>query len=317
MPQKIKPSRDEKDKLHPRNRHRQRYNFPQLIKSYPELGPFVSLNQFNDLSIDFKNPNAVIALNKALLKHFYNIALWNIPEGYLCPPIPGRADYIHYMADLLAEGEGITPKGKAVKVLDIGVGANCIYPLIGNSEYGWSFVGSDVDRSSIRFAKNMIAANGLSKAIEIRQQTSANHFFTGIIKTGEIFDLTICNPPFHASQKEAAAGTERKWSNLGHKGAELNFGGSKFELWCEGGEERFVEQMIAESSVFAKSCFWFTSLISKKESLPACYYALKEAGALEVKTIPMAQGQKVSRVLAWTFLDMAEQNTWKAKRWPK
>jgi 23S rRNA (adenine1618-N6)-methyltransferase len=301
-----KPISEVKENLHPRNKHKYRYDFPALIASLPELSNFVSLNQFQNLSIDFKNPEAVIMLNKALLHHFYNIQLWDIPEGYLCPPIPGRADYIHYMADLLASSNnGIIPVGKMVKVLDIGVGANCIYPLIGYREYGWNFVGSDIDDLSLLSSKNIVKANDLSKFITIRKQNSAKHIFTGIILPGEIFDLTICNPPFHASLKEAIAGTERKWKNLGEeeKGdVSLNFGGRNTELWCEGGEERFVCQMIEESAAFAKSCFWFTSLISKKETLAACYHALKKVKAVEFRTINMAQGQKKSRVLAWTFM---------------
>jgi len=301
-----KPISEVKDNLHPRNKHKYRYDFPALIASLPALSNFVSLNQFQDLSIDFKNPEAVIMLNKALLNHFYNILFWDIPEGYLCPPIPGRADYIHYMADLLASSnKGIIPIGRTVKVLDIGVGANCIYPLIGYREYGWNFVGSDIDDLGIRTSKNIVKANDLSKSITIRKQNSAQHIFTGIILPGETFDLTICNPPFHASLKEAIAGTERKWKNLGEekKGeVSLNFGGRNTELWCEGGEERFVCQMIEESALFATSCFWFTSLISKKETLPACYHALKKVKAVEFRTIDMAQGQKKSRVLAWTFM---------------
>lgn len=318
MSTQSKPISELKDKLHPRNRHKYRYNFPELIASMPELSNFVSLNQFQELSIDFKNPEAVKMLNKSLLKHFYDIQLWDIPEGYLCPPIPGRADYIHYMADLLASSNnGIVPLGKRVKVLDIGVGANCIYPLIGYREYGWNFVGSDIDDLGIRSAKNIVKANVLSKAITIRKQSSAKHIFTDIILPGETFDLIICNPPFHASLLEASAGTARKWKKLGEKekaGVTLNFGGRNTELWCEGGEERFVCQMIEESAGFAKSCLWFTSLISKKETLPPCYHALKKVKAVEVRTINMSQGQKISRVLAWTFMEQGAQQAWRSKR---
>lgn len=319
MLRKPKPISELKDKLHPRNKHKYRYNFPELMVSLPELSSFVSLNPFGELSIDFKNPEAVKMLNKALLKHFYNVTFWEIPEGYLCPPIPGRADYIHYIADLLALANNeIIPRGKLVKVLDIGVGANCIYPLIGNSEYGWDFVGSEIDRGALLSAKNIVNANALSKAITIRKQSSAKHIFTNIIHSGETFDLTICNPPFHTSLIEATAGTARKWKNLGQQGklgTVLNFGGKNSELWYEGGEEGFLFKMIEESTNFAKFCFWFTSLISKKETLPECYKALKKVKAVEVKTINMSQGQKISRVLAWTFLDQTEQQTWQLKRW--
>jgi 23S rRNA (adenine1618-N6)-methyltransferase len=304
MSANTKLSPEEKDNLHPRNKHRQRYNFPELISNTPELSAYVAPNPYGDLSVDFKDPQAVKALNRALLQFFYKVDLWDIPEGYLCPPIPGRADYIHYLADLLAaDNNGSIPKGKSVKILDIGVGANCIYPLIGHHEYGWNFVGSDIDHIAVNSAKNIVEANGLNKAITIRKQSSAIDIFYGVIKPGEKFDVTICNPPFHASMQEAMDGTSRKWKNLGHKqpSASLNFGGKNAELWCEGGEERFVRRMIEESAQFAQSCRWFTSLISKKETLDGCYRTIEKVKATEVRTINMSQGQKVSRVLAWTF----------------
>jgi len=313
MPENPKRVPEEKAQLHPRNRHKSRYNFPELIKSSPGLAPYVALNAYQDLSIDFKDAAAVKALNKALLKHFYNIELWDIPEGYLCPPIPGRADYLHYAADLLAQSTGSIPRGKTVKVLDVGVGANCIYPLIGHHEYGWSFVGSDIDALAVKSASNIVDANGLSKQISIRKQASKEQIFRGVINSGEKFSLTICNPPFHSSLQEAVAGTERKWKNLGHQqkaDATLNFGGRQNELWCAGGEEGFVRNMIQESQKFAASVLWFTSLISKKESLPGCYDALKQASAAQVQTINMAQGQKISRILAWSFMDEAAQQQW-------
>ncbi len=304
MPKK-KPITEEKDNFHPRNRHRHRYDFLELIKACPELAEYVSPNEFQDLSIDFTDPNAVKALNKALLKQFYSVDLWDIPDGFLCPPIPGRADYIHYAADLLIGADGKLPKGKHIKVLDIGVGANCIYPLIGHYEYGWTFVGSEIDQLASRSATNIIEANGFSKFISIRRQRSADQIFTDIINPGEKFSLSICNPPFHSSMKEAAEGTARKWKNLGKdkkEGIDLNFGGKNAELWCEGGEERFLLRIIEESALFAQSVLWFTSLVSKKETLAACYKALERLGVKEVRTIDMKQGQKSSRMLGWTFI---------------
>ncbi len=295
----------EKDSFHPRNRHRQRYDYPELILACPELAKYVLPNQFQDNSIDFTDPNAVKALNKALLKQFYQVDLWDIPKGFLCPPIPGRADYIHYAADLLIGEDGKLPKGKHIKVLDIGVGANCIYPLIGHYEYGWTFIGSEIDQLAVCAATNIIEANGLSKFISIRRQRSADQIFTDIIHPGEKFSLSICNPPFHSSMQEAAEGTARKWKNLGKdkkEGTDLNFGGKNAELWCEGGEERFLLRMIEESARFGQSVQWFTSLVSKKDTLAACNYALEKLGAKEVRTIDMKHGQKASRILVWSFI---------------
>ena len=261
------------------------------------------MNPYGDESIDFANPAAVKMLNKALLKQHYAIEYWDIPENYLCPPIPGRADYIHYLADLLAaDHDGTIPTGKSIKVLDIGVGANCVYPIIGHQEYGWTFVGSDVDKKAVESAKNIAAANpNLKDAVSIRLQNDASRVFLGVVKPGEKFDITMCNPPFHASAEEAAAGSQRKLHNLGKQKKVLNFGGQQVELWCKGGEVGLIETMIQESVEIADQVKWFTTLVSKSANLEAVNHFLRRAGALKVKTVEMAQGQKVSRFVAWSF----------------
>ncbi len=202
----MKQHAPQKTELHPRNRHRGRYNFEVLVRSCPVLKQFVITNAYNDTSIDFFNAAAVKMLNKALLKHYYNISNWDIPENYLCPPIPGRADYIHHVADLLAgSNNGKIPTGNTVKCLDIGTGANCIYPIIGIHEYGWSFSGTDIDPVAIDAARVIVKLNpSLKGKVELRLQLNADDIFRGIIHQGEHYDVTICNPPFHAS---AAAGS--------------------------------------------------------------------------------------------------------------
>jgi len=322
MPTSPEQKPAEKENLHPRNLHRQGYDFDQLIKTTPQLRAFVKLNKYDAASINFSDPEAVKALNKALLKQFYGINYWDIPAGYLCPPIPGRADYIHYMADLLGvANNGTIPTGDQIKVLDIGTGANCVYPLIGNSVYGWQFVGTDVDALAISSANKIIAENPrIKNNIVCRLQTNTADVFKRVIKAGEVFDLTICNPPFHASWQEAQAGTNRKWDNLNNMKspkAVLNFGGKNNELWCAGGEAAFIRRMTDQSALFAKSVFWFSTLVSKKDTLAGVYKGLRNVAAADVKTISMSQGQKVSRIVAWTFLNEAEQTEWKNRHWHK
>ena len=315
-PQLIRPLTLEKLTLHPRNRHRGRYDFARLVTALPALKDFVIPNPFdaNELTIDFANPAAVMALNSALLKSFYAIDSWSIPLGYLCPPIPGRADYVHHAADLLTQNHnGIIPRGAAIRVLDIGVGANCIYPLIGHHEYGWHFVGSDTDAAAIIAAQQIVDANdGLATAIQLRQQASSQQIFEGIITPDDHFDLVLCNPPFHASARAAEAGTTRKWKNLGKAGKtnkadkpksnpSLNFGGQAAELWCEGGEAGFVCRMVMESVAWRTQVSWFSALVSNENNLPVIYASLKEVNAYKVKTIDMAQGNKKSRIVAWHF----------------
>ncbi|NRF38909.1 23S rRNA (adenine(1618)-N(6))-methyltransferase RlmF [Pedobacter foliorum] len=310
----------EKTSLHPRNKHRFRYDFPELIKSHPELKNYVAVNSYGDQSIDFSDPESVKSLNKALLKHFYDISYWDIPAGYLCPPIPGRADYVHYLADLLASvNNGVVPTRKSIRGLDVGIGANCVYPIVGHQEYGWSFVGSEIDSGAIRAAKAIISANPeLANAVVCRPQSNKHHIFKGIIKPGDLFDFSMCNPPFHSSAEEAQAGTKRKLHNLGKqkgKGVTLNFGGQNTELWYEGGEVGFIRNMIEESAAFANQCLWFSTLVSKSSNLPFIHKMLQYAKVAEVRTVEMAQGQKISRFVAWTFMDLQKQDNWVKTRW--
>lgn len=296
-----------KNKLHSRNHHTDGYDFSHLIKEVPELKGFVRKNPTGLDTIDFKDDKAVRMLNRALLKAYYNVDFWDIPAGYLCPPIPGRVDYIHYLADLLAEDNaGVIPLGHGVKVLDIGTGANLVYPLCGQSEYAWQFSGSDIDPVSIKAAKQICQLNNLK--IKLKQQKNRKHIFKGIIGPKDRFHISMCNPPFHASEAAAGKGTARKWKNLGQgKSDKLNFGGQKGELWCPGGEVRFITNMIEESVEFGNQCLWFTSLVSKKENLNPLQKILRKVSPNEVKIVDMAQGQKISRFIAWSFLDKEQR----------
>lgn len=319
----------EKTNLHPRNLHRMGYDFKQLITVCPELKRFVSINEFNidsseseqaKQTIDFSNPDAVKALNKALLIANYDIQYWDIPKDYLCPPIPGRVDYIHYVADLLAlSNNGIIPEGENVQVLDIGIGANCIYPIVGNSVYDWSFVGTEIDEIALQNCKKIIEDNPrLIDAISLQLQTESRFIFKNIITPEDKFALTICNPPFHSSDAEATKSAIRKINNLNPTKIRttipvLNFGGQNAELWCDGGELGFITEMIFESAKYPLQCLWFTTLVSKKENLASLYKTLNKVQPAEVKTIEMAQGQKNSRILAWTFMSVAQQKAWDFK----
>ena len=306
----------EKNNLHPRNLHRFGYDFDELVISFPELKPFVFTNEFETKTIDFSNSLAVKALNKALLITNYNILNWDIPTDYLCPPIPGRVDYIHYLADLLADSNnGIIPNGEIVQGLDIGIGANCIYPILGNQVYGWSFVGTDIFEEAIENCEKIIQNNPqLIDFISLQLQGDGRFIFKNIILPEDKFAFTICNPPFHSSQEEATKSNIRKINaleNTKNKKPILNFGGQNAELWCEGGELAFITQMIFESAKYPLQVFWFTTLVSKKENLASLYKTLNKVSAVEVKTIEMAQGQKTSRFLAWTFLSEKQQKSWK------
>lgn len=306
--------------LHPRSLHLGRYDLEALSASLPALKDFLFTNEFGVQTLDFANPKAVKALNQSLLSHFYKVDFWDIPAGFLCPPIPGRADYLHYLADLLAQSnEGKLPKPTHIRALDIGTGANLIYPLLGAAIYGWTFVGSELNPMALHAAKSNLDNNpNFREKIALRQQSNPESIFEGIIQADEFFDLTLCNPPFHESAQAAQEGSQRKVRNLTGKAvlkAELNFGGQASELWTAGGELGFIRKMILESSRFKNQVFWFTTLVSKSENLKPIESFLKNAGVVAQKTIPMSQGNKQSRFVAWTFLNSKQQEAWRTYRW--
>ena len=317
-----------------------------LCSSYPSLKSHVINARSGQKSINFADPDAVLALNTAILAHYYNVSQWQLPKGYLCPPVPGRADYIHGIADLLADFFGrqdplgecdgtkqsseITSKsadtirallGENVKGLDVGVGANAIYPIIGSQVYDWSFVGSDIDKTACDNASAIVKNNSsLHSHIEIRRQQYSEHIFNGVIGHDDHFTFTMCNPPFHKSAQDALTGSARKNKNLaankakrsgkhlkaqsgkiGQSTTSLNFAGQANELWCEGGELAFIQRMIKESVEFKQNVTWFTCLVSKSEHIKPIEKSLAYCKAAEINVVNMGQGNKLSRFVAWRF----------------
>ncbi len=279
--------------LHQKNNFKNGYNFKELIIKNPALKEFIVKNEFGTVTIDFSNLEAVRELNKALICSLDKISNWNFPKENLCPPIPGRLDYIHYLADLLSL------KG-AAKILDIGTGATCIYPLLGVSAYDWNFVATDIDLDSLDTAQDIIDDNKLTEKIELRQQLKEENILKGIIVDGDSFTAVMCNPPFYKSAEEAQGANGRKSKNLGNN-AVRNFAGNNNELWYIGGEKAFLHNYLYESSLYKTSSKWFTSLVSKKENVKSLEKSSKKLGATEFKVIPMHQGNKVTRIVAWRF----------------
>ena len=304
--------------LHPRNPHQGRYDFDKLIKALPELEKHAITNPSGEPTINFSDADAVLTLNKALLALHYGIKYWDLPKGYLCPPIPGRADYIHQVADLLADNNSGS-ENKKPHVLDIGTGASLIYPIVGSQSYGWYFTATDIDPVSINTAKAICEINpNLKKLVTVKQQKNPKNIFKGIIGEHDYFDITMCNPPFHGSMQEVLDANNRKQTKLQKNRARrnpnsqtankfadaknnLNFGGQNAELWTEGGEFAFISRMINESIDYTQQVNWFTTLVSRAENLKPLDALLRRVGARQIKTINMQHGQKASRILAWRF----------------
>jgi 23S rRNA (adenine1618-N6)-methyltransferase len=111
--------------------------------------------------------------------------------------------------------------------------------------------------------------------------------------------------------EQANKGTQRKWRNLGKgQSKKLNFGGQNAELWCPGGEIKFLTRMIEQSTEFADQCLWFSSLVSKKDNLKPLSRILAKARVADFKIVEMAQGQKTSRFIAWTYINKSQRSSY-------
>lgn len=279
--------------MHSQNPHHNNYNFSELIVAIPELETYVFTNNFGSETINFSDAEAVKLLNQALLKKHYNINYWDIPKGYLCPPVPGRLDYLLHLKDLLGTGKK--------NILDIGTGANLVYPLLGTRHLDWHFAGSEVDKTAFNNAIKIVTENKLEQVIELRFQKYKSKILEGIIHKNDFFDAIICNPPFFKSAFDAAQKNTRKNRNLKQSSKDkLNFGGQSQELWCKGGEETFIKQLIQESSNYKNQVQLFTCLVSQKEHLKNIKRAINKTGA-QHQIVDMEQGNKKSRFVVWRF----------------
>lgn len=282
--------------MHKDNPHQGRYNLDELRELSPELNKFLIRSPKGDLTIDFRSEEAVKALNASLLKLYYKVEDWQIPNNYLCPGVPGRVDYLFYINDLLA-------KPSQAKVLDIGTGANCIYPLVGASQFKWDFVATDIDELAVSYAKKNASSKFFTSKVDVRLQKHDNMIFKDVVDESEEFDAVICNPPFYRSRDEAVLSTRKKNTKLKIKGQRdtRNFGGMHKEVWCKGGERSFIGKMIFESSKTPKLATWFTTLVSQSDNVSFLKKELSKVSPSKVEVIDMEQGGKKTRILAWQF----------------
>ena len=279
--------------MHPKNPFARDYDFDHLINHDEHLESFVFVNKHGNKTIRFGDPQAVRSLNTALLQAAYAVE-WSIPDGFLCPPIPGRLDYLLFVSDLFEK--------KDLRLLDIGTGSSLIYPILGACHFKWTCVGSEIDRESAAHAQSLIDSNPSLAKTKVRIQTNKKQILKNIIQPEDQFDVMVCNPPFYKTAEDAVKENRRKVKNLGlKKRSKLNFGGNANELWTHGGEVTFVSNLAAESKNYKTQVGWFTSLVSRQEHLSQIKRAIEEAGATAVRVVEMGTGNKMSRFVAWRF----------------
>ncbi|KAK9805663.1 hypothetical protein WJX72_010774 [[Myrmecia] bisecta] len=278
--------------MHPRNRYADAEpDFAALSQQYPSLQPYVAVHANGSGSIDFTDLQASRELTRVLLLHDFGID-WAIPPGQLIPPVTNRANYIHWLEDLLQLS---SPAGQArVLGLDIGCGANLIYPLLGAAINGWCFVGVDVTDVAIDWAQRNVNANPhLARLIHIRKLPHTSGLNAGVllpaVQEGETFAFCMCNPPFFESMEEAG------------QNPSTAFSGTADEMVCPGGELAFVSQMVHDSVQLGKRVHWYTSMVGKKATLKALRKLLHSCHVTALRTTEFFQGRTSRWALAWSF----------------
>ena len=345
------PRAPDGERMHPRSAFREgNPDFGALAERHPSLRPhLVRRGASRDgakprWTLDFASWDATVALNAALLADAYDVRGWSIPRGYLCPAVANRANYVHWIEDLLEQSRpaalGSATRGPAIRGLDVGVGANCVYPLIGAARNGWSFVGTDVTDAALEAARRNADANPrLAPLIEIRDARIRGESGANLPRAEEgdpapIFARVRADEDRDAERdrldaaRDAAASSSSSTtktkknetrgfaftmcnppffeSEADAKGnAGTDFGGVASEMACAGGELAFVSRILAESSASADArrfAHWYTTMCGKKETVKRLRAMLRTRGAKAVRETTFYQGKTRRWGVAWSFV---------------
>ncbi|KAI4297737.1 hypothetical protein L6164_037608 [Bauhinia variegata] len=346
MGSKKRKRKEERPTIHPKNKYSENPpDFSLLASLYPSFQPFVYYSRDGRPRIDWTDFNATRELTRILLLHDHGLNWW-IPDGQLCPTVPNRSNYIHWVEDLLSSN--IVPKtnstGVKVRGFDIGTGASCIYPLLGASLLGWTFVGSDVTDVALEWARKNVSSNPqISELIEIRRVESNRNtlclegfeesvYGGSKMKSSGDFDTEVtpgplAAPDLHVNKNKIYHGPpilvgvvkdDEKFDfcmcnppffeSLEEAGLnpKTSCGGTPEEMVCPGGELAFITRIIEDSAVLNHSFRWYTSMVGRKSNLKNLVSKLWEVGVTIVKTTEFVQGKTSRWGLAWSFLPLAQ-----------
>ncbi|KAI7904854.1 uncharacterized protein BX663DRAFT_431029 [Cokeromyces recurvatus] len=267
--------------MHPRSVFNSEPDFKQLAEEFESFKKYVKIGTNNRGYIDFKDPQAV-----------------DFPIDTLCPAVPNRLNYILWLEDLLDDTLSKEEK-KCIKGIDIGVGASCIYPLLGCiTNPSWSFLGTEINERSIQYANENIKRNNLETRITIKHNPNANKIFLPSLLEDDVknYAFCMCNPPFYSSQEEIELGLLNKEIEPSSICT-----GSNNEMITEGGEFGFVKSMILESVILKKKIRWYTSMIGLKRTIRPLIRVLEDQQIYNYAVTSFTQGKTVRWAIAWSF----------------
>ncbi|RLN60723.1 hypothetical protein BBP00_00005833 [Phytophthora kernoviae] len=260
------------------------------------------LQALQNVPVDYSE-NPTLGSAEALASHMAKRT-----SGMSAGDLPNRLNYLHWIEDLLnqvdcdefmgrqeqhegGDQQHETIKGMAVSGIDVGTGANCIYPLLGAAMNRWHFIATEIDNESYTYAKENVDRNQLQGLIAVKRMHT-NKLLTEPLQ-GEApehkFHFVMCNPPFFDDMSEADTNPDASCM------------GSANEMVFPGGEIAFIGSMIDESMELQDRVLWFTSMIGRKSSLRKLLALLREKQVPNTRTTEFFQGRTKRWGIAWTF----------------
>ncbi|XP_031766004.2 RNA N6-adenosine-methyltransferase mettl16 isoform X2 [Galleria mellonella] len=226
--------------------------------------------------------------------YYFFVFIFYIPEDRLVPTLPLRLNYILWIEDLLNAIEKINN----IWGLDIGTGACAVYPLLAARKNKWHMIGTETDDISFQKAEENVKRNHLQDLIEVRKNLTSSvieQLFEDEFK--QVFDFSMCNPPFYSSVQELCE--SRSPARLPPKNG---FTGSPQELITEGGELQFCRKYLKESKIYKDKVLIYTTMVGHKYNLKELLQDLKLEGITHTYT-EFCQGRVTRWGLAWTYQD--------------
>ncbi|EPS95167.1 hypothetical protein FOMPIDRAFT_1054415 [Fomitopsis schrenkii] len=150
----------------------------------------------------------------------------------------------------------------------------------------------------MKFGEKSLDVVQLDPADSILCHVLGGHSSISTDEPGQVFDFTMCNPPFYSSKEDAQRSAEATDSrpNAVCTGAEL-------EMTTPGGEAAFVCKMVRESLELRSRYRWFTSMLGKLSSLAEIIALLREHQIDNYAFTEFVQGQTRRWAIAWSFGD--------------
>ncbi|XP_037071657.1 RNA N6-adenosine-methyltransferase mettl16-like [Pollicipes pollicipes] len=265
--------------MHPRNIYRTPPDFKALVDGFPDIRKHVTTDVSGKVKYDFKDPDALRVLTQTLLLKDFQLDV-EIPADKLVPTLPNRLNYILWLEDIVRALK--LPKDETVVGLDLGTGPCAVYALLG-ARRGWRMVATERDADSLAVARRNVQKNSLQQLVQVLEADAS--LVTGPLQSAGPVHFTLCNPPFFDSESPAEGGEAR----------------ARRPVACPGGERAFVGRLIAESPQLADRCRVFTTMLGHKSSVRPMKRLAYEAGAAEVITTELCQGNTKRWAMGWTF----------------